>query len=280
MTPLPPKKRPSSQQSSKYSSPPKSPQKSPLKKSPMKSPVKEHPANMIDQQRKHVQQQQQLKRPKRTLYANSRGLEESEDSDAMDVDVEEIGTGEKTHSFTATAGNALVLKIIISASAVTNINSHQQEKQQKTTTTPTDHKRYSVNPVSAVTSSAQKKQQLAHNLPSPQKAQYSKIDNKTNSNSKNSAQHINAPLSLLSSNKTAIDGNETVCCSDPFNFGESSKMNLSAAKKDYVSKSKRKECVASSTGSIGQRPPTPYVHATTLIVGSVFVFIFSSNFQS
>ena len=280
MAPLPRKKRPSShnqQISSKYS-PPKSPQKSPLKK----SPVKEHPANMIDQQRKHVQQQQQLKRPKRTSYANSRGLEESEDSDAMDVDVEEIGTGEKTHSFTAAtaAGNALVLKIIISASAVTNINSHQQEKQQKTTTTPTDHKRYSVKPVSAVTSSAQKKQQLAHNLPSPQKAQYSKIDNKTNSNSKNSAQHINAPLSLLSSNKTAIDGNETVCCSDPFNFGESSKMNLSAAKKDYVSKSKRKECVASSTGSIGQRPPTPYVHATTLIVGSVFVFIFSSNFQS
>ena len=265
MTPLPPKKRPSSQQSSKYS-PPKSPQKSPPKRSPVKSPVKEHPANMIDQ-RKHMQHpQQQSKRMKRTSYANSRGLEESEDSDAMDVNVEEISTGEKTLSFTAV--NALVLN---------KISSHQQEKQHKMAL---DHKHYSVNPVSALASSAQKKQQLPHNLQSPQMAQYSKIDNKTNSNSKNSAQHINAPLSLLSSNKTGIDGNETVCGSDPFNFGESSKMNLSAAKKDYVSKSKRKDSVASSTGSIGQRPPNserkaPYVYATTLIVGSVF---FSHSF--
>ena len=269
MTPLPPKKRPSSQQSSKYS-PPKSPRKSPPKRSPVKSPVKEHPANMIDQQRKPMQHpQQQSKRMKRTSYANSRGLEESEDSDAMDVNVEEIGTGEKTLSFTA-----------VNALGLNKISSHQQEKQHKMAL---DHKHYSVKPVSALASSAPKKQQLPHNLQSPQMAQYSKIDNKTNSNSKNSAQHINAPLSLLSSNKTAIDGNETVCGFDPFNFGESSKMNLSSAKKDYVSKSKRKDSVASSTGSIGQRPPNldrkaPYVYATTLIVGSVFVFIFSLSF--
>ena len=68
----------------------------------------------------------------------------------MDVNVEEISTGEKTLSFTAV-----------------------NEKQHKMAL---DHKHYSVKPVSALASSAPKKQQLPHNLQSPQMAQYSKID--------------------------------------------------------------------------------------------------------